>query len=200
MAESDKPSASGHYSWNAATAARREELARLGVSTAPQKVDEGGGHGGAGGATSPHASAWNSAGTWEERVVTAPAHAALKARLLAAAFPASPRLKFTGVPMLNGEVRLVCVRGKVRCGYELRLEAAWELAAEGGGGGGGGAAASGSILATLEDTDPDVFDKLEVRVATHAAMPKGEAVALVKLADATLRDVVRAWQKATIAG
>ena len=191
----DKPSASGHYSWNAATAARSEELARLGVSTAPQKVDEGGA---GGGATSPHASAWNAAGTWEERVVTAPAHAALKARLLAATFPASPRLKFTGVPLLSGEVRLVCVRGKVRCGYELRLEAAWELAAEGGGGS-GGAAASGTILATLEDTDPDVFDSLEVRVATHA-VAKGEAVSLVKLADAQLRDVVRAWQKATIAG
>ena len=194
MSEPDQktPSSSGHYAWNAATQSRKDELERLGVSTAPQRVGEGGG---GAGAVSPHASAWNGAGTWEERVVTGAAHAALKARLLAAAFPASPRLRVSAVSVLQGEVRLICVRGKVRCGFDMRLEAAWELAAEGG-----GVAASGTLSAALEDTDPDLFSALDVTVASHAAMPKGEAVALVKLGDAGLRGVIREWVKATVAG
>jgi len=191
-ADQKTPSSSGHYAWNAATQSRKDELERLGVSTAPQRVGEGGGGGGA--AASPHASAWNGAGTWEERVVTGAAHAALKARLLAATFPASPRLRVSAVSVLQGEVRLISVRGKVRCGFDMRLEAAWELAAEGG-----GVAASGTLSAALEDTDPDLFGALDVTVASHT-IPKGEAVALVKLCDAGLRGVVREWVKATVAG
>jgi hypothetical protein len=197
----EKPSSSGHYSWNASTAARREELDRLGVSTAPQRV--GASAAPTAGSLSPHASAWNAAGTWEERVVTATALAALKARLLSASFaPASPRLHVTSVNTLSGEVRLVSVRGKVRCGFELRLEVAWELASEGSGGGGGGGAAptaaSGTFAALVEDSEPDLFETLDVRVSNHAGLAKGEAVSLVKLADGQLRDLFRAWVKGTI--
>lgn len=190
-----------HYAWNASTSTRAAELARLGVSTAPLKVSAASAEP-APGPTSPHASAWNSAGTWEEKKVTASAVAALRARLLAARFP--PRsgvaLRLKAVPKLQGEVTVVSVRGKVRCGYELQLEAEWELQGEGAGGGGGAAAASGTLQCALEDTDSDVFESLEVRVAAHPALAKGEAVSMVKLADDALRDAVRAWAKATAAG
>jgi hypothetical protein len=195
--EPAKPSTSGHYSWNANTAARAEELERLGVTTAPQRLSDGAAAGaaaGGGGSLSPHASAWNSAGTWEERVVTSTAHAALRARLLGANFPASPRLRVAAVTALSGEVRLVCVRGKVRCGFDLRLEVAWELAVEGG-----GVAAAGTFSASLEDTDPDLFDELDVKVKSNNGVPKGEVIALVKLADGRLREIVREWVKATTA-
>lgn len=170
----------------------------MGVSTAPQRVNS---DAPTAGSLSPHASAWNAAGTWEERVVTATALAALKARLLSASFaPASPRLHVTSVNTLSGEVRLVSVRGKVRCGFELRLEVAWELASEGSGGGGGGAtAASGTFAALVEDSEPDLFESLDVRVSNHAGLAKGEAVSLVKVADGQLRDLFRAWVKATTA-
>ena len=189
-----------HYAWNADTASRAAELARLGVSTAPLKVSAASAE--PAGSPSPHASPWNAAGTWEEKKVTASAVAALRARLLAARFP--PRsgvaLRLTAVPKLQGEVTVVCVRGKVRCGYELQLEAEWELQGGEGAGGGGGASASGTLKCALEDTDSDVFETLEVRVDAHPALAKGEAVSMVKLADDALRDAVRAWAKATAAG
>lgn len=185
------PKASGHYAWNASTAQRQADLAALNVSTAPRLVS-------AGDASSPvpvaspsaGASAWNSAGTWEEKTVTASATAALKDRLLAMRPPRQGGfdVQLTRVAT-TGEVRLISTRGTLRVGFELSVSGAWEMRDADG-----GVAATGSFnIDEAADTDCDVFDELRVTVTSNAKCTQGEAVSVVKLADADLRAVFKAW-------
>ena len=86
MADDEAPTSAPpkglHYAWNSDTAKRAAELASLGVDTTPKAVTTS--TAAVAGIASPlpqQASAWNAAGTWEERDVTARAQALLRERL-----------------------------------------------------------------------------------------------------------------------
>jgi hypothetical protein len=122
--------------------------------------------------------------------VSAHARALLRERLLALVFPPARGLTLSLLSVeVQGDVRLIHVRGKTRAAFELSVTAAWELS----GGGGGARAAAGSFTLAAEDTDADLFDALRVTVASVAAASTGEAVAAVKASDAAVRDALRAW-------
>lgn len=161
-AAGSKPTASTYYAWNSATSQRAADLKSLGVDTSPKPVAAAA----AVPAASPSAtgsSAWNSAGTWEERNVTGRAHTALKAAFEGFSTP------FEGEGMaltcgegatVTGQVHLVCVRGKIRPGYELQVTAPFTIT-----GPEGAVLSSGSIaFSDVSDTDSDVWGGLRVTV------------------------------------
>jgi hypothetical protein len=61
-------------------------------------------------------------------------------------------------------------------------------------------AAAGSLKADAEDSDADLFDALRVTVDAAPACAMGEAVAIVKLADAPVRAALKAWVETVKAG
>jgi hypothetical protein len=80
------------------------------------------------------ASAWNKAGTWEERDVTKWAQETLKDALLATEYilPASSPApgaiaKVTAVPKLDGHASYASVRGKKKYIYEFLIQLKWEF-------------------------------------------------------------------------
>jgi len=80
------------------------------------------------------ASAWNKAGTWEERDVTSWANDTLKASLLSTEYTlpdSSPApgavAKVTAVPKLDGHASYATVRGKKKYIYEFLIEVKWEF-------------------------------------------------------------------------
>jgi hypothetical protein len=188
------PSASAHYAWNAATAQRNAELAALNVSTAPRLVSS---TADVASPTSPGASAWNSAGTWEERDVTSAATVALRAALVALRPPAQRglELRVTAAECPTAEVRVIATRGVRRVGFELALKLSWELV----GADGARAAAGTATVDEAADTDADVFDNLKVTVGAGATIATGEAVAIVKLADGAIRAAFKAWTAGLVA-
>ena len=203
------PSSSDHYAWNATTASREAELKSLGVSISPRRIDTGGD--GAGSAVagvgapfsssssciSPTASSWNAAGTWEERNVSVAAHATFKDRLISlVAIPQRGlRLHILSVEKVEGDVKLIHVRGKTRVGFELSVSASWELAAEGG-----ARAAAGSLSFDAEDTEAGFFDGLRVVVTRADACASGEAVASVKASVGSFRAAILAWKEDLVGG
>lgn len=188
-------SATQHYAWNEDTKKRQAELDALGVSIKPVAVSSTSAAAPPSGATSPLGSAWNTAGTWEERDVTRSATSALESRL--AAFVFSPRsgkrVHMASASLTGGHVTLIASRGKLRVGYELTLSATWEIREEGGG---GEALARGSLKSTLEDSDSDIFSAFSPS-KSEGTLPTGEAVALVKLTEDALRKEVKAWVEDT---
>jgi len=79
-------------------------------------------------------SAWNKAGTWEEKDVTAWAHVSLKEKLMAASFSlpeSSPApgasVVITAVPTCDGHASFATVRGKKRYIYEFLIKIKWEF-------------------------------------------------------------------------
>lgn len=189
MATPSAPSSSEHYAWNADTARRAADLAALNVNIAPRLVTSGSSETVA--SPTGASSAWNSAGTWEERVITPSATASLKARLLALEPPPQRALsaRLVSVDFPSSEVRLISTRGTLRVGFELALKGSWELR-----GADGGVAAAGAFsIEEAADTDSDVFDTLGVTVSSATGCAKGEAVAVMKLADGAIRDAFRAW-------
>jgi hypothetical protein len=191
MEPKEPPKASSHYAWNASTAQRQADLAALNVSTAPRLVS-------AGGAASPvpvsspsaGASAWNSAGTWEEKTVTASATAALKDKLLALRPPRQGAFDVSLVRVATtGDVRLISTRGTLRVGFELDVSGGWEMRDADG-----AIAATGTFnIDEAADTDCDVFEVLRVSVTTTEKCSNGEAVSVVKLADASIRATFKSW-------
>lgn len=187
-------SATQHYAWNEDTKKRQAELDALGVSIKPVPLTSSSAAAPPSGATSPLGSAWNTAGTWEERDVTRSATSALESRL--AAFVSSPRSGkrvHMATASVSGSVTLIASRGKLRVGYELALSATWEIREEGGG---GEALARGSLKSTLEDSDSDIFSAFSPS-KTEGSLPTGEAVSLVKLTEDALRKEVKAWVEDT---
>jgi hypothetical protein len=189
-----------HYAWNHATSARQAELERHGGVLAPVRVATGSGGGGgpssAGAAGSPVVgSAWNSAGTWEERDVSSSALGALSAALAPAPYPEQGgKAVHLAECKLTGKATLISSRGKLRLGYECELAAKFEVRE------GEAVRARGSLAATLESEDGDVFDgglRVTVEAKPEGGIPAGEATALVKLIEAPMRARVKAWEAAT---
>jgi hypothetical protein len=193
-AQSAMEAAASHYAWNEDTAKRQKELDALGVSIKPIALSSAAAVAPPG-VTSPLGSAWNTAGTWEERDVTRSATAALESRL--AAFASQPRsgkrVHLVSASVSGGHVTLIASRGKLRVGYELTLSATWEIREEGGG---GGALARGTLNSPMEDSDSDIFTAFNCS-KSEGTLPTGEAVALVKLVEDALRKEVKAWVEDT---
>jgi hypothetical protein len=191
MAEEEAAPDASHYGWSKATAGRREELAKLGVVTGPQRVEEPSPV-----APSPSAgSAWNAAGTtWEDKDISAKGQKALREKLLASSciLVGGLELKVKGVSSCEGEVRAVFSRGKRLLAFDTTVEATWALSAE------GVEVASGTLSLGLDDTDSDTVSSLACNCSTctgHAAAgTKGAAAALAgKQSVGHWRAVVRAW-------
>jgi hypothetical protein len=185
-----------HYAWNAATRARQAEIERHGGTLSPTLVavgsSGGGGGGGAEAAKPAVGSAWNAAQTWEERDVTATALEALGRDLREAAYPPQGALALhvTGAT-LTGKATLIASRGKVRLGYECELAGKWEVRE------GAEVRARGTLSASLESEEEGGFcDGLKVAAEARleGGIPSGEASALVKLALAPMKKVVKAWE------
>ena len=162
---SSKPAAL-HYAWNESTKARSAELAAAGVDTSPKPIS----------AHSPIAetnsvpkggSAWNSAGTYEEKDATTRSLSLLREHLLKASCllcNGAYAFRIVKVGKADGHVLRVFARGKARLGFELTVSVDFEvLDAAQAGGGEGGVRSKGSIhLEEIADTNSDVFEKLVV--------------------------------------
>ncbi|KAL7529352.1 hypothetical protein ACHAWF_002952 [Thalassiosira exigua] len=113
-----------------------DNVKRLIGDIAPKKLGEGGGSEGPKkiGSAAEGTSAWNKAGTWEERDVTTWAKETLTAGLLTAEYilpDGSPspgaHATVTKVSKLDGHASYATVRGKKRYIYEFSLTIEWSL-------------------------------------------------------------------------
>jgi len=162
---SSKPAAL-HYAWNQSTNARSAELAAAGVDTSPKPIS----------AHSPIAetnsvpkggSAWNSAGTYEEKDATTRSISLLREHLLKASCllcNGAYAFRIVKVGKADGHVLRVFARGKARLGFELTVSVDFEvLDAAQAGGGEAGVRSKGTLhLEEIADTNSDVFEKLVV--------------------------------------
>ena len=99
----------------------------VGGGTAGGAAAARGGGGGGGAASSSCGSAWNAAGTYEERDVTTWAMAELKARLAAIAIDvAGGRIGVKTVADVEGSASIIANRGKVKRPFEFKLDLTWE--------------------------------------------------------------------------
>ena len=184
-----------HYAWNAETAARQAELERHGGALSPTLVASGGGAEAAASPKPALGSAWNTAGTWEERDVSGTALAALAARLREATYPPSAAGRAVHVVecQVTGKATLISSRGKIRLGYEAELAGKWEVREAGGGGSSGAALAHGALSASLESEEDGGFAGA-LKVTASGGEATAEATALVKQALAPMRRVVKEWE------
>jgi hypothetical protein len=139
-------------------------------------------------------SAWNAAGTWEERDISSKAREALRGALVSAeplAAGAGRGLKVTKVTKCDGSVTKIASRGKIKVGFELALAFEWELLVA------GAPVATGSAsIEELVDHDADLFDcfnSVSVISTPGQVMDKSGATAGVKASADAFRRAVRAW-------
>jgi len=183
-----KPQAtSQHYAWNERTKERQKELDLMGVDNRPQPVRAG--DISSNGAKSPLGSAWNSAGTWEERDVSKNACDLFKTMLESFTHNAGGKEVSFSEARAVGNVNLIASRGKLKVGFELDLTAKWEVRT----GGDGESLAKGTLKASLEDSDCDFFTAFSP-TKDQGTISVGEAISLVKLTQDPLKKVVvKAW-------
>lgn len=108
-----KPIESKHYAWAKDIKQREAEMRALGVDMSPQpvKVAEGAAPS-SGAAAGVSRSAWNAAGTWEDRDISARALQTLRARLERfSAVMGDGTFSVTAVNSCTGSVNLACVEG-----------------------------------------------------------------------------------------
>ena len=197
--------AAHHYGWNADTAARAAELEAAGaVPTAPKRLDSAESGDAAAAVPSPSggASAWNKAGTWESRDITAKAFAALRAAVAARGpFSLAPanaasgpwELRLTAVTAVSGTATLVFSRGRAKPGYEATVALAWEAADA------TGARAAGGALHCVDVSDvegADVWASWRVAVddvAAGAGASKDAVAAAARGLAEPLRAFFREW-------
>jgi hypothetical protein len=208
-----KKDAKLHYAWNSKTKERADELAAAGVDTSPKPVSDA--VAAAGLLSSPQpvavapptaASAWNAAGTYEEKDATPACTALLRERLLRASAPlpgGAPemplRLRLPRAATVTGTVTRVFARGRARLGYELELAVDWEVVE----GEGERVVASGSAeLKEVADSNSDVFDSSRYSVARQEAVAAAAVAALQRRngeGDAFFRREVKDWVAAALA-
>ncbi|GBF97139.1 hypothetical protein Rsub_10326 [Raphidocelis subcapitata] len=138
------------------------------------------------GATST--SAWNSAGTFEERDATEWAKEALTRALGAVSGPRGARV--ASVDSVAGHASIWFIRGKRRAGFEFDVAITWAHG-EGDGAVRGTLKLAGASPDDLDDLEPSeiaVLDRSPARAAAEA-----EAVAAAKAMAAPLRDALAAF-------
>lgn len=176
-AAGSKLSKSDHYAWAADIKKREEELKKLGVAAGPQAISP---------AAAPLAvaspvvgSAWNAAGTFEEREVSAKARQLLNdlsnGRTIEK--PDGRRIVLQKAAA-SGTATLIFSRGKVKPGFEMGLTADWVLLqAEGE-----VQLARGSVsLEEIEDSQgSDCFGSMAVKAYSAEGMA-GDSSAAVRV-------------------
>jgi hypothetical protein len=124
-------------------------------------------------------SAWNAAGTYEERDVSAWARARVQALLLEAA-PGKQDVE-VATATCTGEAQVLHVRGRRRAAFELAVTIVWRAA--------GGPDVGGGTAKTREDvTGDDIDDEGDVELTVTVDGGGGDAAAL----QARARDSLRA--------
>ncbi|KAL4436753.1 hypothetical protein ABPG75_003892 [Micractinium tetrahymenae] len=118
--------------------------------------------------TASGASAWNAAGTWEERPIRLSWVQEQLGELLAAVAHShqGARVAVVEVTSCSGEAHQWFVRGKKRAGFELAVEFRWraDLA---------GAAVTGT--AKVPHAAADELDEMELEVKLDSSAPAGDA-------------------------
>lgn len=122
----------GAATTGAATGAAAASAAGAGASGAPSVAAPSAASSAASSAA-PRGSAWNAAGTYEERDVSPWASAEVTARLGAIRLPlgadlAGAEIRARSVTEVEGHASVVTSRGKVRRPFEFKLDLAWEIA------------------------------------------------------------------------
>jgi hypothetical protein len=115
-------------------------------------------------ATAAGASAWNAAGTWEDRDVTAAAKAALTARLAGLPVGGATSATITAVEAITGDASVSIVRGQRRAGFDFDVTLRWQHAPASGREGAPAAAPStgGGGTARVPNLASDELDDLRV--------------------------------------
>jgi hypothetical protein len=154
--------------------AMTEETKKLIGDIAPKKMDayaaaaasQGGGSG----------SAWNNAGTWEEKDVTTWASARLEALLLckfcSPAHGDQANVAISSVKKLEGDAQIAVVRKRRRHIFQFRAELDWEATTPDGG------SFEGTVC--IEDLGSDCDGEYEYNVGWGKVAPKGDDLAFVK--------------------
>lgn len=209
-AAADEEKHHGHYGWASETQKRRAELAALGVPTGPTKLSDGDALPASAPTLVTGGSAWNAAGTFEERDVSVRARAILSEIALArtiklggAGATAGLHARVTAVDKCDGQVHVIFARGKTRPGYELNIALALEVHSEASAAAGLPAVSTGS--ATFEEVSDsegsDFFGSWGVDVSAHddAAAGGVSRDALRKLVRdrvGDFRDIFKVWVEA----
>uniref|UniRef100_M4BD12 Activator of Hsp90 ATPase AHSA1-like N-terminal domain-containing protein n=1 Tax=Hyaloperonospora arabidopsidis (strain Emoy2) TaxID=559515 RepID=M4BD12_HYAAE len=132
-------------------------------------------------------SAWNSAGTWEERDKSGWARERLKHHILTSfSFDDEAEglgVKATSIVRCDGEAKVVFSRGKKRCGYDLSVKFAW---------------ASGDVSGHVElhDFDDTSADEFEI-IVTADGSSQSEVAAKKAVIDKEpeLRKLLALWKE-----
>ncbi|KAF6266582.1 activator of Hsp90 ATPase [Scenedesmus sp. NREL 46B-D3] len=134
-----------------------------------------------------NASAWNAAGTFEERAVTDWAKQQLQQTLVGTR---SSKAVITSCNVLSGDAHIWFIRGKKRHGFEFDIELQWKLssssspgddsaAAQAAGTADAEAGSSGSIkLSAVSPDELDDLSHMEVTVSNAVGDAAAESVAL----------------------
>eukprot|EP00980_Cylindrotheca_fusiformis_P009883 scaffold2189_cov116-Cylindrotheca_fusiformis.AAC.3 len=144
-----------------------EEAKSLIGDIAPKKLDPSAAQAEAAPSTLKGASAWNKAGTWEEKITTQWATESLKKQVMQTTFtlpessPAPGALvSVTNVKKLDGHSSVAVARGKMRFIYEFFLKLNWELS------GPDGLQCSGSLAIPDIDGTIDLGEGYEIHEFT----------------------------------
>lgn len=196
-----------HYAWASETQKRRDELAALGVPTGPTKLSEGDSLPASAPPLVAGGSAWNAAGTFEERDVSVRARALLSeialARTIKLGGAGALHARVTAVDKCDGPVHVVFARGKTRAGYELNVAMTLEVHSEASAAAGLPAVSTGSAsFDEVSDSEgSDFFGSWSVDVTAHDDVLAGgvsrDAVRkLVRDRVGDFRDIFKTWVEA----
>jgi len=129
-------------------------------------------------------SAWNSAGTWEEKSLKGPAFLEFLRNYIPGYTTKDGKLEISEVRSVTGEGRLILSRGKKRVGFEINVELEYK-----GLGDLEGAAGTISYKEFQEDGDHehDVYEEGEEKAAEGRKAAQGNLKELAELLLATLQ-------------
>lgn len=112
-------------------------------------------------------SVWNSAGTWEERDVSAWAKERLQALLLSVELEeAGTKITVKSVTKCTGDARVLFIRGKKRAGFEFHLALQWEATVASNPETGETTKASGTLV--IDELSESSIDDFEVEVTVKS--------------------------------
>ena len=200
-----KPFESTHYAWAKDVRKREAELRSLGVDYSPKPIHIAAAPAVVSSTKAGSTSAWNSAGTWEDRDVTTKARQLMEGALGAVVvqLAADSTLRVGNVTRNSGTATLAFVRGQTRPGYEWSVSVEFRIvegiadADEHAHDTHGRQLAAGTLhLDGISDTESDCFDRLRIEIANSERDASKLRSEISKIATPALRDAIRSWAKA----
>lgn len=143
------PSTSAYYAWSKDKEVRKKELEALGVDHSPKPVASPT----ATAASTTAGSAWNSAGTFEQREVSSKATSLLREHCTAFTATTTVGDMRCKSATATGECSVIFARGRARVGFEIAVKMTVLCGA-----------AEATIALQLEDSDSDMFSSPTVTV------------------------------------